>query len=188
MRKLIESTIVSLDGAVAAPDRWAPFDQEAVEYSMHELESYDAFVLGRVAYERLRAIWEPVTGNPYIDTINQMPKHVATHTLRTLEWNATPLGDDAAGALARLKAQSGRNLIKYGTSRFDATLLGAGLIDEIRLWMMPVVVGAGQPIFEGLDPAVAKLELIDVHRFTNGSVILTYAPLHPAPDHLGRRS
>lgn len=47
MRKLIESTIVSLDGVVEAPDRWARLDQEAVEYSMHELENYDAFVMGR---------------------------------------------------------------------------------------------------------------------------------------------
>jgi dihydrofolate reductase len=105
-----------------------------------------------------------------------MPKHVATRTLGSLGWNATALGDDVAGALARLKAQPGRNLVKYGTSRFDATLLSAGLIDEIRLWIMPVVAGAGQRIFEDIDPAVAKLKLIDVHRFTSGSVILTYAP------------
>ncbi len=182
MRKLIESTLVSLDGIVGSPDRWALFDQEAVQYSMHELENYDAFVMGRVTYELLRAIWEPVTGNPYIDAINQMPKHVATRTLGNLGWNATPLGDDITGELARLKAQPGRNLIKYGTSRLDATLLGAGLIDEIRLWIMPVVIGAGQRIFEDIDPAAAKLDLSDVHRFANGSVILTYTPRYTAPD------
>ena len=181
MRKLIESTLVSLDGVVEAPDRWALFDQEAVEYSMHELENYDAFVMGRVAYERLRAIWEPVTGNPYIDAINQMPKYVATRTLSALGWNATPLGDDAPGALARLKAQPGKDLIKYGTSKLDATLLGADLIDEIRLWIMPVVVGAGQRIFEDLDPAAVSLDLTDVHRFANGSVILTYTPRGTGP-------
>ncbi len=181
MRKLIESTIVSLDGIIESPDRWAPFDQEAVQYSMHELESYDAFVMGRVTYERLQAIWEPVTGNPYINAINQMPKHVATRTPGNLGWNATPLGDDIAGALARLKAQPGKNLIKYGTSRLDSTLLRAGLVDEIRLWIMPVVIGAGQRIFEDIDPAAARLDLTDVHRFANGSVILTYTPRHTAP-------
>lgn len=185
MRKLIESTIVSLDGIVESPDRWARFDQEAVQYSMDELENYDAFVMGRVTYERLRAIWEPVTGNPYIDTINQMPKHVATRTLGDLGWNATPLGDDVAGGLARLKAQPGRNLIKYGTSRLDATLLAAGLIDEIRLWIMPVLIGAGQRIFEDIDPAMARLDLTDVHRFANGSVILAYTPRHRASDRDG---
>jgi dihydrofolate reductase len=181
MRKLIESTIVSLDGIVESPDRWAPFDEEAVQYSMNELAKYDAFVMGRVTYERLRAIWEPVTGNPYIDAINQMPKHVATRTLGSLGWNATPLGDDVAGELGRLKTQPGRDLIKYGTSRLDATLLRAGLVDEIRLWIMPVVIGAGQRIFEDIDPTAARLDLTDVHRFANGAVILTYTPRHTAP-------
>jgi dihydrofolate reductase len=182
MRKLIESTIVSLDGVVESPDRWARFDDEAVQYSMTELDKYDAFVMGRVTYQRLRAIWEPVTGNPYITAINQMPKLVATRTLGDLGWNATPLGDDVVGELARLKAQPGGDLIKYGTSRLDATLLGAGLVDEIRLWIMPAVIGAGQRIFEDIDPAVARLDLTDVRRFAHGSVILTYTPRDTAPD------
>jgi dihydrofolate reductase len=182
MRKLIESTIVSLDGIVESPDRWALFDEEAVQYSMNELDNCDAFVMGRVTYERLRAIWEPVTGNPYIDAINQMPKHVATRTLGSLGWNATPLGDDVTGELARLKAQPGRDLMKYGTSRLDRTLLDGGLVDEIRLWIMPIVIGAGQRIFEDIDPAAARLELADVHRFVNGSVILTYTPRQSASE------
>jgi dihydrofolate reductase len=85
MRKLIESTIFSLDGIVEAPDRWAPFDQESLQYSMNELENYDAFVMGRVTYERLRAIWEPATGNPYIEAINQMPKHVPLEPSTSLD-------------------------------------------------------------------------------------------------------
>jgi dihydrofolate reductase len=182
MRKLIESTLVSLDGIVESPDRWAPFDQEAIQYAMTELENYDAFVMGRVTYERLRAIWEPATGNPYTDAINRMPKHVATRTPEALGWNATPLGANVVGELARLKAQPGKNLIKYGTSRLDATLLAAGLVDEIRLWIMPVVVGAGQRIFEDIDPATTKLDLADVRRFANGSVILSYTPTHIAGD------
>ena len=180
MRKLIESTIVSLDGIVESPDRWAPFDEEAVQYSMNELRNYDAFAMGRVTYERLRAMWEPVSGNPDIHAINQMPKHVATRTPGSLGWNATALGDDVIGELTRLKKQPGKDLIKYGTSRLDATLLRAGLVDEIRLWIMPVVVGAGQRVFQDIDPAAASLDLSDVHRFANGSVILSYAP-HNAP-------
>lgn len=75
------------------------------------------------------------------------------------------------GRVARLKAKPGGNLIKYGTSRLDATLLGAGLVDEIRLWITPVVIGAGQRIFEDIDPGAARLDLTDVHRSANGSVI-----------------
>jgi dihydrofolate reductase len=112
MRKLIGSTVVSLDGIVESPDQWALFDEEAVQYAMNELDNYDAFVTGRVTYERLRAIWEPATGNPYTDAINQMPKYVATRAVGSLGWNATPLGDDVIDALSRLKTQPGRNLIK----------------------------------------------------------------------------
>jgi riboflavin biosynthesis pyrimidine reductase len=85
------------------------------------------------------------------------------------------------GELARLKTQPDRNLIRYGTSRLDATLLRAGLVDEIRLWIMPVVIGIGQRIFEATAPPTAKLDLTDVHRFANGSVILTYTLRHTAP-------
>lgn len=180
MRELIESTIVSLDGVIESPDRWAAFDQESVQYSMNELENYDAFVMGRETYERFRALWGP-GGNPYADKVNAMPKYVASRSLTEVTWNAALLGPDIVNAIEQLKAQPGKNLIKYGTSRLDATLLGAGLIDEIRLWIMPVVVGAGQRIFEDIDPAAATLDLTDVHRFANGSVILTYTPRRPAP-------
>jgi hypothetical protein len=69
MRKLIESTPVSLDGVIEAPERWSPFDEEATQLT-EDLCTYDAFVMGRVTYERFRANWAPVSGNPYIDLIN----------------------------------------------------------------------------------------------------------------------
>ena len=81
MRRLIESTLVSLDGVIESPDRWAPFDDEAMRLALEELGTYDAFVMGRVTYERLRANWAPVSGNPYIDRINAMPKYVASRSL-----------------------------------------------------------------------------------------------------------
>jgi dihydrofolate reductase len=176
MRKLIESTLVSLDGVVESPDRWSPFDEEATELAMRELDRYDAFVLGRETYERFRALWGPVTGNPYVDKVNAMPKYVASRSLTEVTWNATLLGADVVGAIERLKAQPGKDLIKYGTSRLDATLLRAHLVDELRLWIMPVVVGGGQRLFEGIDPSTLHLELADVRRLENNSVILTYIP------------
>lgn len=102
MRKLIESTIVSLDGVIESPDRWAVFDQEAVQHSMAALDGYDAFLMGRVTYERLRAIWEPVSGNPYLDAINAMPKYVASSSLTDVGWNATV--KDAPRDMSRRRA------------------------------------------------------------------------------------
>ena len=174
-RKLIESTLVSLDGVIESPDRWARFDGEATELAMRELDKYDAFVMGRETYDRFRALWGP-GGNPYADKVNAMPKYVASRSLTEMTWNATLLGDDIVDAIEQLKAQPGKDLIKYGTSRLDATLLGAHLVDELRLWIQPVVVGSGQRLFEGIDPSTLHLELADVRKLANNSVILTYTP------------
>jgi dihydrofolate reductase len=175
MRKLIESTLVSLDGVIEAPERWAIFDEEATQRSMQELDNYDAFVMGRVTYERFRDNWG-AGGNPYVDRIGAMPKYVASRSLDDVTWNATLLGPDIVTAIQDLKAQPGKDLIKYGTSRLDATLLGAGLVDELRVWIMPVVVGSGQRIFEDVEPSSLRLNLTDVRRLRNGSVVLTYIP------------
>jgi dihydrofolate reductase len=175
MRKLIESTLVSLDGVIEAPERWAIFDDEATELSMQELDNYDAFVMGRVTYERFRDNWG-AGGNPYFDRIGAMPKYVASRSLDDVTWNATLLGPDIVTAIQDLKAQPGKHLIKYGTSRLDATLLRARLVDELRVWIMPVVVGSGQRIFEDVDPSSLRLNLTAVRRLRNGSVVLTYMP------------
>ena len=176
MRRLIESVLVSIDGVIEAPERWANFGDEDAALSMKELANYDAFVMGRVTYEQLFAFWGDVAGNPYIDLINSMPKYVASRSLTETAWNATLLGPDPSGAIARLKEQPGKDLIKYGTSRFDDTLVRDRLVDEFRFWIRPVVAGAGQRLFEHVDTAVLHFRLTDERRLENGSVILTYVP------------
>jgi len=176
MRKLIESTLVSLDGVIEAPERWATFDDEATALSIEQLGSYDAFVMGRVTYQKLYANWGRVTGTPYIDLINAMPKYVASRSVTETAWNATLLGPDPSSAIARLKEQPGKDLIKYGTSRLDDTLVKDHLIDEFRFWIMPVVAGPGQRLFEDVDTSGLDLRLAGERRLENGSVILTYTP------------
>jgi dihydrofolate reductase len=176
MRRLIESTLVSLDGVIGAPDQWATFDAEATALSIEELSNYDAFVMGRVTYEYFFANWGQIAGDPYIDLISAMPKYVASRSLTETAWNATLLGADPSSAIARLKDQPGKDLIKYGTSRFDDALLRDNLIDEFHFWILPVVVGEGQRLFEDVDTSVLDLRLIDERRLENGSVILSYAP------------
>jgi dihydrofolate reductase len=176
VRKLIESVLVSLDGVIEAPERWANFDEEDAALSMDALANYDAFVMGRVTYEKLFAFWGDVASNPYIDLINTMPKYVASRSLTEVQWNATLLGPDPSGAIARLKDQPGKDLIKYGTSRFDDTLVRDRLVDEFRFWIRPVVAGEGQRLFEDVDTSALTLMLTDERRLENGSVILTYSP------------
>jgi len=175
MRKLIESTLVSLDGVIEAPERWANFDAEATALSLEQLDNYDAFVMGRVTYEKFFENWGDTAGNPYIDLISAMPKYVASRSLTQTAWNATLLRPDPSSAIARLKEQPGKDLIKYGTSRFDDTLVRDHLIDEFHFWIMPIVVGSGQRLFVDVDTSALDLRLTGQRRLENGSVILTYA-------------
>ena len=176
MRKLIESALVSLDGVTEEPERWANFDDEDAALSMEQLGNYDAFIMGRVTYEKFFANWGHVDGNPYIDLVNAMPKYVASRSLTETAWNATLLGPDPSSEITRLKNQPGKDLIKYGTSRFDDTLVQNRLVDEFRFWVRPVVVGAGQRLFEDVDTSGLNLRLTDERSLQNGSVILTYIP------------
>ena len=176
MRRLIESTLVSLDGVIESPDRWVEFDEESTQLALGELDNYDAFVMGRGTYERLQPLWAPFGGSPYVDRINAMPKHVASRSLTEVTWNATLLGADTVAEIQRLKAEPGKDLIKYGTSALDETLLRARLVDELRLWIMPVVVGAGRRLYEGVDTSSVTFTLTNTRRLANGSVILSYAP------------
>ncbi len=176
MRKLIETALVSLDGVTGEPEQWADFDDEDAAYSMEQLGNYDAFVMGRVTYEKFFANWGHVVGNPYIELINAMPKYVASRSLTDTTWNAALLGPDPSETIARLKDQPGKDLIKYGNSRFDDTLVRDQLIDEFRFWIRPVVARAGQRLFEDVDTTALHLRLTGEQRLENGSVILTYAP------------
>ena len=94
MRKLIESALVSLDGVIEAPERWANFNDADAALSMEQLAHFDSFVMGRVTYEKFSENWGHVAGDPYIDRINAMPKYVASRSLTETSWNATLLGPD----------------------------------------------------------------------------------------------
>ena len=184
MRKLVESTLASLDGVIGSPDRWSLFDEESSRWTQQELDSYEAFLMGRVTYEYFRSTWGSATGGPLSERINAMPKYVASRTLSEATWNATLLGPDLVGAVEELKARPGKDLIKWGLSRLDDTLLRAALIDELQVWFMPVVVGVGQRLFEGVDTSSVTFTLTHVREFTNGSVIHTYSPSYRnAPFH-----
>src|SRR5205814_7017167 len=130
----------------------------------------------RVTYETFAATWSQVKGDPYLDRINGMPKYVASTTLRQTTWNATVLEGDAVEAIKRLKQQPGKDLIKYGTGKLDRTLIEHRLVDEIQLWVMPVIVGQGQRLYEGVDPASLRLRLESQEALSNGSIILRYRP------------
>jgi dihydrofolate reductase len=183
MRKLIESTFVTLGGDIGSPQDWGPPYLDGPEQNAclrDLLFDADALLLGRKTYEGLSAGYtEMAAGEPgpmadFIARMNAIPKYVASTTLTELSWNASPLSDDVAGQVAALKDQPGNYLLKYGTGRLDAILLQHGLLDELRLWVIPVTTAPGQRLFEGVGDL--GLELADVRRFGSGVVLLTYVP------------
>jgi dihydrofolate reductase len=178
MRRLIESTLMSLDGVVESPHTWTGryWDEESERHALAALDGYDAFVFGRVTYETFAASWGKMKGNAYIERINAMKKYVLSTTLRETTWNATLLEGDAAEEITRLKRQPGKDLIKYGTGNVDRTLLARGLIDELHIWLIPVVAGKGRRLLEGVEPTNLKLKLIGEKSFGNSSVLLRYMP------------
>jgi dihydrofolate reductase len=178
MRKLVEATLVSLDGVVGSPEEWAlPYwDEENKNYARAQLADVDAFLLGRVTYEKFAAAWSQVTGDPYLDTINRLPKFVASASLRETTWNATPITGDVAAEVARLKSQSGKTIMKYGTGQLDRTLISHGLIDEFHFSVFPLTVGRGLRLFEGIDISGLALKLTGTKTFANGIVQLSYVP------------
>src|SRR5215831_2468853 len=162
MRKLVEATFVSLDGVTEAPERWAmPFFSGAKDHFLAELNRFDALLLGRATYEKFAATWSQIKGDPYFDKINSLPKFVASKTLKNTTWNATLLPGDAAEAVRRLKAQPGKDMVKYGTGSFDRTLIEHRLIDEFHLSIFPITVGTGRRLFQDIGPNIPKLKLID---------------------------
>lgn len=176
MRKLVESTFMTLDGVIDNPQNWSPpyWDDEHNAYAQKLMAGADELLLGRKTYEGFAQAWPQRSGDPYTDKINAMPKHVASRTLDELTWNARPLDGDAAEAVARLKEREGQNLLKFGTGEFSRTLLEHGLIDELHVWIFPVLAGGGQRLVEGIE--TMHLELVGTTPFRSGIVVNTYAP------------
>jgi dihydrofolate reductase len=130
--------------------------------------------VGRKSYQGLADFWSKQSGE-IADRINSRPKYVASRTLApgTADWNATVIEGDVAEAVAKLKAEPGSNILKFGTGELDKTLLEHGLLDELYLSMAPVVVGRGEHLLVG---AQATFELLEATAFASGIVVLKYAP------------
>jgi dihydrofolate reductase len=178
MRKLVESTFVTLDGSIESPQNWSPpyWDDEHRNYAAKLLDEADALLLGRATYENFAEAWpsRSGSGDPFVDRMNSLPKYVASRTLKDATWNATVLEGDTAEAVANLKEQPGENLLKYGTGELDRTLIANGLVDEFHFWIFPVLAGGGDRLIDGID--TTHLQLVETTPFASGIVVNTYAP------------
>ena len=175
MRKLVESTFVSLDGVIENPQNWSPpyWDDEHAAYATKLLDASDALLLGRKTYEGFVEAWPSREGD-FADKFNTMPKYVVSSTLQDPEWNnSTVIGADD---LAALKADQEGTILVNGSRRLVDQLVEEELVDEYRLMIFPVVLGDGKQLFS--DTSTTKsLQLMDSKPVgPDGVVILTYRP------------
>lgn len=176
MRKITESTLLSLDGVIGAPHVWASerFDQEARDRALEQLHASDAMLMGRRTYEIFSGLWPNQTGE-YADAMNAIPKYVFSSTLADTDWsNCTIIRGDVPTEVRRMKEQEGKDLILYGHGPLGAALLEHGLLDELQFAIHPVFVGEGTTLLR--QGTTATLELTDVKTLRTGVVVVTYRP------------
>lgn len=181
MGRLINSTYLSLDGVVQHPEHYTfgYRSDDAAKYARDLLFAADAVLMGRTTYDLFAAVWPTVTDDDGLaERMNSLPRYVISDTLTDPGWAGTHVVPraHARDRVRRLKSEFG-TIIQYGIGPVTTVLLDAGLVDEMHLWVHPLLVGPSDPadLISHTRPA-GRFELLDVVRFTSGLVILTYRP------------
>ncbi|HEX6743005.1 MAG TPA: dihydrofolate reductase family protein [Solirubrobacteraceae bacterium] len=180
MRRIINSTYISLDGVVEQPHEWPsierPSDGRGEQIQTGLLMACDAVLMGRRTYEGFAPVWQTRSGDAFSDRMNTMPKYVVSRTLSDPDWaNTTVIADDVAGRIRELKAQPGQDIVQYGFGAVSTLLMEHGLLDELRLWFHPLFVGKGTGddlLFPKGPPT--HFDLIDATTLQSGMAILSY--------------
>jgi dihydrofolate reductase len=177
MPKIIEYTLISVDGVFAEPAiaEFTKYRDEAyMRDGLGQVLACGAMLMGRTTYESFAKIW-PRRTDPWADRVNAMPKYVFSSTLEKVEWhNATLVRGDVVAEVIRLKQQEGQDLLIYGHGLLAETLLKHHLTDVLDLSIHPLVVGQGKQFFR--ENEYASLRLIAAKSFSKGVVKLTYEP------------
>jgi dihydrofolate reductase len=173
--KIVAVEYLSLDGVFENPAWTQPyFDEAVVAFQAEAMQWADALLMGRITYDGMSQAWpamgdDPSTGG---DIMNSIGKYVPTSTLSEPTWNATFLTGDVLEDVTRLKAGD-ENLVIYGSGQLTETLRAAGLIDEYRLLICPVVLGKGRRLFT--DGTPSEFTVADNRTAPSGTVLLTLA-------------
>jgi dihydrofolate reductase len=176
MRKVIEYTLVSIDGVYTETQALGFMDYRDDAYyrdGLGQLMACDAMLMGRTTYESFATIW-PGRSHPWADRLNAIRKYVFSSTLERAEWNnSTVLSGDVAAEVTKLKEQNGGDLLVYGHGLLAQTLFRERLLDVLDLSIHPVFAGSGKSIFG--DGQTANMKLVSTKSFSK-IVKLTYEP------------
>ncbi len=177
MRRILVKNHVSLDGFFEGPNKeidWFGFDQEQFEHSLDLVNSVDTLLFGRTTYEMMKAHWTVAPPDPVCDKMNSLAKIVFSSTLTSADWNNTRVvNGDIGEEASRLKQQPGGDMVVLGSGTLASALLERGLVDEYRVYVTPVILGHGNPLFQHISNRV-KLKLLNQKVFRSGIVMLVY--------------
>jgi dihydrofolate reductase len=188
MGKLVVSEFVTLDGVIEAPGGGEDFDrqgwsfrisrgEEGDKFKLDETLESEALLLGRVTYEGFAAAWPSRSDDAgFAAKFNSMPKYVVSSTLQDPEWNnSTVLRGDAVEEVSKLKRDLEGQIVVHGSPTLVRTLIDNDLVDELRLMVFPVVIGAGKRLF-GETGGEKTWKLTDSEIVGDGVAILVYEP------------
>ncbi len=183
MAKVFSFVVTSLDGYDEGPNGefdWPNVDAEFFEFSVEQLRDIGTLVFGRKTYVGMAEFWPSALAQestPAIaDFMNSMPKVVFSTTLASADWNnSTVANGDLAETISALRAKNDKDIAVFGSAHLTAELLERGLIDELRIMVHPILLGAGRSLFGSLTGRV-KVELLRTTIFRSGNVLLCYRP------------
>jgi dihydrofolate reductase len=180
-RRLVVWSLITLDGYFEGPSRWdlgfheMAWGPELEAFSIEQFDEIGLLLFGRVTYEGMAAHWQSAEG-VIADFMNEVPKVVFSRTLGAAAWRHTRLAEtDAAEEVRRLKAEGGGDLFVFGSADLAASLFDAGLVDELRLGLVPVVLGSGTPFFKG-SRVPLRMHLAGTRPLGPGCTLLRYRP------------
>jgi dihydrofolate reductase len=195
MGKIIAITQLSVDGVMQAPGGpdedtesgfkhggwFMHYGDDLLHKALDETISGEfEMLLGRRTYDIFASYWPHHDENPIGKAFNKAKKYIATRTLEKLDWNNANIISEVVEEVGKLRASDGPDIHIWGSSNLLQTLISAGLVDEHRLWIAPVVLGGGKRLFENGVPA-GGLTLVDTQVTSTGMILNTYRPSGKLP-------
>jgi dihydrofolate reductase len=187
MGRIVVTEYISIDGVIEAPGGDEDYEhvnwvfefergEEGQKFKDDETFGSEALLLGRITYETFAKAWPTIEG-AVADKLNAMPKYVISKTLVDPDWNnTTALRGDVIEEATALKPRVEGDIVVHGSAQLARALFAAGLVDELRLMVYPLVLGSGKKLFDG-DERKMRMPLRDAKTVGDGIAILTYGPI-----------
>lgn len=178
MKKLIMWNVLTLDGCFEGAESWdlsfhsSVYGEELERFSIDQLDSAAAIIYGKVTYEGMASYWKNETGE-VADRVNRIKKYVCSSTLQKADWHNTEILKDAVADIAKLKQEGEGNLFVFGSGKLTNSLMKAGLFDEYRICIAPMILGNGRKLFDAGLP-IENLSLLENKTLSTGGVLVRF--------------